>query len=281
MRAALSFIAAAGILLTYQGLTGWNPLPPNRSRRLQGLVETAGVAWLTPAKLVMMTIGSGAAVFILISGLTGSLPISVVTSLMMMVLPISWTRSVGRRRVARFREEWPDVIATLIAGIRAGRSLAEACVAVSERSGDGLRPGFEAFTRTYRASGNFSAGLDELRFVLADPIADRVAVALQCAHAVGGSDLVRVLRALGDFVRSDLQARREVEARWSWTTTAAKVAAAAPWVVLLIMSVRPEAAASYSSGGGLVLLSVGASVTVIGYALMLRVARLPVERRLN
>lgn len=281
MRAAIPFIGAAGVLLAYQGMTGWRPFPHRRSRRLQLLVDTAGVRWLTPPRFFLMTFGTGAVALVLVSGVTGSAPVAAAVALMTMTIFPSWVSAAGRRRVARFREEWPDAIATLIAGIRGGSSLAEACVGVSLRCGEGLRPGFEAFARTYRASGNLSASLEELRFVLADPIADRVAVALDCAHSVGGSDLVRVLRALSDFVRADLQVRREIEARWSWTTTAAKLAASAPWVVLVVMSLRPEAAAAYSGSSGLTLLVLGGVATVGGYVLMLRAARLPAEKRLG
>jgi tight adherence protein B len=116
---------------------------------------------------------------------------------------------------------------------------------------------------------------------MADPIADRVCAALVLAHQVGGTDLVRVLRTVGDFVRDDLRTRKEIEARWSWTVTAARVAAAAPWAVLLIMGTRAEAAAAYSSPGGAIVIAVGGLATLVGYRLMLRAARLPEEARLG
>lgn len=54
---------------------------------------------------------------------------------------------------------------------------------------------------------------------------------------------------------------------------------AAPWVVLLLLASRPEAAAAYNSPGGLVLLAVGLAVTIIAYRIMLALGRLPEERR--
>jgi tight adherence protein B len=143
-----------------------------------------------------------------------------------------------------------------------------------------LKEGFASFASTYRASGSFAAGLTRLRTELSDPVADRVAIALGLAYEVGGTDLVRVLRALGDFIREDIRIRKEIEARWSWTVTAARVAAAAPWVVLLLMSTRPEAAAAYDSSAGAMVIASGAMATIAGYRLMLRAARLPQEHRL-
>ncbi|MEA2510448.1 MAG: tight adherence protein, partial [Actinomycetota bacterium] len=120
-----------------------------------------------------------------------------------------------------------------------------------------------------------------LRDELADPIADRVVAALALTYEVGGTELIRVLRSLSDFVREDLRVRREIEARWSWTVTAARTAAAAPWIVLLLMATRPEAAAAYNSSAGAVVIGAGGVATIVGYRLMLRAARLPDERRLT
>jgi len=172
------------------------------------------------------------------------------------------------------------VIDALVAALRAGVSLPEACAGIAHRHNGMLRGGFDAFERTYCSSGSFVQGLAAMRDELRDPIADRVAVALSLAHEVGGSDLVRVLRTLGDFIRDDLRARREIEARWSWTVSAARVAAAAPWVVLLVMTTRPEAAAAFDSSNGLAVLVGGGIATVIGYRLMLRAARLPQDHRI-
>jgi tight adherence protein B len=125
------------------------------------------------------------------------------------------------------------------------------------------------------------AALDRLRTESADPVADRIVASLTLASEVGGTDLVRVLRTLADFVREDIRVRKEIEARWSWTVTAARVAAAAPWVVLLLMSTRPEAASAYNSAAGASVITAGAVASFVGYRLMLRAARLPEERRLG
>ena len=59
----------------------------------------------------------------------------------------------------------------------------------------------------------------------------------------------------------------------------AKVAVAAPWLVLALLSTRPQAAAAYATATGALVLLVGAVVSVIAYRLMLRLGRLPEEER--
>ncbi len=99
------------------------------------------------------------------------------------------------------------------------------------------------------------------------------------AREVGGTELPSVLRALAASLRQDAALRSEVEARQSWIRGAARLGIAAPWLVLLLLASRPEAASAYNSPGGLALLAVGLVVTVIAYRVMLALGRLPEERR--
>lgn len=273
--------AALGLLLLYDGLTSRSA---GRShivtRRLDLLVRESGMRSMTGRRLLVTVVGAGLTTFFVIAGISSSAVVAVVFGIAAGTAPIAVVRSRRARRRRRFRESWPDVISTLIASVRAGISLAEACVALAEGGPTGLDGGFRAFAGTYRSTGSFATGLERLRAELADPVADRVVAALSLAHEVGGTDLVRVLRSLGDFVTDDLRVRKEIEARWSWTVTAARVAAAAPWAVLLLMSTRVEAVAAYNSPQGALIVLIGAAVTVLGYRLMLRAARLPEERRL-
>jgi tight adherence protein B len=271
-----------GLLLLFDGVTVRGDR--GRSRALQSVdrvVHDSGIKGLNAVRLVYLSAALGLCAFVIVAGLTASAVIAAAWAVGLTLLPWIYTRSRLEKKTRQQREEWPDAIATLIASIRAGISLPEACIGLVPRCRDGLRPGFVAFTATYRATGSFATALASLREELADPIADRVAASLGLAQEVGGNDVVRVLRALGDFVRDDLRVRKEIEARWSWSVTAARVAAGAPWIVLILMSTRPEAARAYNSTGGLFVIGCGAAATLIGYRLMLRAARLPADRRLS
>ena len=60
----------------------------------------------------------------------------------------------------------------------------------------------------------------------------------------------------------------------------ARLAVAAPWLVLLMMCFQPEVIQRYSSGAGVVVLAGGAVVCVLAYRAMVRIGRLPTERRI-
>ncbi len=275
-------MAAVGLLLVYDGLT---TAARNRSpllyRRLQRVVQASEVE---PSALKRLTAAACAAAFgsfLVVAGLTSSFVVAAVSAVGAAWTPFALARARRARRRRRFREAWPDAISSLISALRAGVSLQEACASLSERGPEDLKPAFGGFRSAYRATGSFRSALERLRLELSDPVADRMVAALKLAEEVGGPDLVRLLRALGDFVRDDLRVRKEIEARWSWTVTAARVAAGAPWVVLLLMSTRPEAAAAYNSPAGTVVILVGVALTLVGYRFMLAAARLPEEPRLE
>lgn len=282
MNVVIAACAALGLLLVYDGLTGVHKA--SRSglrRRLDEMTREAGIPSLDGTRLVALSVGAALVTGMLVAGLTSSGLIAGVFFLGGGWLPLAYVRTRRARRQREFRAAWPDAIQGLISAVRAGISLAEACSMQSDKGPEELRGGFRSFAGTYRSTGNFQSALERLRAELADPVADRVVASLVLAHEVGGTDLVRVLRTLGDFVREDLRVRKEIEARWSWTVTAARVAAAAPWLVLLLMSTRPEAASAYNSAAGVTVVVGGAVATFVGYRLMLRAARLPEERRLG
>ncbi len=87
------------------------------------------------------------------------------------------------------------------------------------------------------------------------------------------------MRTLSRFLRDDARTRAELEARQSWTVNAAKLAAAAPWLVLALLSTRPESVQAYKSGAGALVLLTGAVVTAVAYWAMIRIGRLPEDER--
>jgi tight adherence protein B len=223
---------------------------------LAGVVAAATVFAVAPVP----TLALGAA------GLGAAVPLAVLSA-----------RARALRKTLRLA--WPDLVDHLVSGIRAGLPLAEAVGALAEVGPPETRAAFRTFERRALGSGNLASALDGLKADLADPIADRIVETLKMAREVGGSELPSVLRALATSLRADAAVRSEVDARQSWVRGAARLGVVAPWVVLLLLASRPEAAAAYNSLAGLVLLGVGLAVTVVAYRVMIALGRLPDERR--
>ncbi|GIG40162.1 type II secretion system F family protein [Cellulomonas phragmiteti] len=247
--------------------------------RVHDTLTQAEVTGVTPGGLVAVS-GLAGLVVAAVSFLVVPVPaVSLCFGAFAATAPWTLVRGRARRRLAGTRELWPDVVDHLASGVRAGLSLPEAVAQLGDRGPTELRAPFRAFAEDYRATGRFTDSLDALKDRLADPVADRIIEALRLTRDVGGTDLGRLLRTLSSFLRDDLRTRGEIEARQSWTVYAARLAVAAPWVVLAMLSTRPEAIRAYDSPAGALVLLAGAASTVVAYRLMIRVARLPDDPR--
>lgn len=280
---------AAGLLLGVGLLLVASPIlwPRTSSAPRRGGVLDGWRERLAQAGLGRVAVGVPIAVSILAGLVVGALVLAVapVPALALAgaglgaALPVAVLSARARALRRTLRLAWPDLVDHLVSGIRAGVPLAEAVGALAEVGPAETRPAFRAFERRALGSGNLASALDGLKADLADPIADRIVETLKLAREVGGSELPAILRTLAASLRVDAAVRSEVEARQSWVRGAARLGVVAPWVVLLLLASRPEAAAAYNSLAGLALLAVGLAVTIVAYRVMIALGRLPEERR--
>lgn len=263
----------------------WTPTGRRRrptaglSRAVADELRQAGFDAVSPAALLIVTLGCAGLSGLVVLTVSQSPPIAVCFVMLGGAIPWLTVRARARRRRVVVRELWPEAVDHLMSGIRAGLSLPEALGQLSERGPEPLRPAFAAFAEDYRATGRFADCLDRLKVHLADPVADRIIEALRLTREVGGRDLGKLLRTLSGFLREDARTRAELEARQSWTVNAARLAVAAPWLVLALLATRPEAVSAYNSTAGVIVLAVGAALSIVAYRVMMRIGRLPEEAR--
>jgi tight adherence protein B len=170
---------------------------------------------------------------------------------------------------------WPEVIDHLMSGIQSGLSLTESLAGLSTRGPEVLRPAFTEFKTTLYESGDLTQAIEELKALFAHHGSDQIFEALIISKALGGSELLQILRSLGDFLRQDLALRREIEVKHGWIKNSAHLSAAAPWILLLLLSTQPSTAAAYSTTTGAMILIAGLVMTAIAYIWMNRLGRLP------
>ncbi|TCN44413.1 tight adherence protein B [Kribbella orskensis] len=247
--------------------------------RSRELLASAGVEGVTPSAFIGACFITGFIAFVLMFVVSATLPIGLIFGIMAGGVPVALLKSRARRRLAEFRELWPDVVDNIASAVRAGLSLSEALAQVGERGPVPLREPFRRFGADYASTGRFADSLDRLKARLADPVGDRVIEALRIAREVGGGDLGRLLRSLSSFLRDDARTRSELESRQSWSVNGARVAVAAPWLVLAMLSFQGDVIQRYNSPIGALILGIGAVVCVVAYRVMLRIGRLPEPER--
>ena len=250
------------------------------STTLARLLGRAGLADVTPASVLSLCAVLFAVAFALVQAVSRTVPVAVVFAAMAAYLPIAVLRQRAARRLRDFAEVWPEAVDNLASAVRAGLSLPDAVAALGTNGPEALRADFAQFALDYQVTGRFGECLDRLKDRLADPVGDRVIEGLRLAREVGGGDLGRLLRNLSGFLRDDARTRSELESRQAWTVNGARLAVAAPWIVLLLMSFQTTAIRQYASPGGVLVLGIGFGVCVLAYWAMMRIGRLPTEKRI-
>lgn len=282
MGALLGLALGAGLLLIWRSGPRRGVARPTKngwSQRRTAMLRQAGVAGVDSNQLLALQVGSGVATFIITLLVTATVSISASFAIFGVAAPVVLMSRLRRRRTTELRELWPEIVDNLTSAVRAGLSLPEALSSLGTRGPEQLRGPFTRFGSRYRASGRFMYCLDLLKDDLADPVADRICETLRVAREVGGTDLGRVLRTLSTFLREDARTRAELETRQGWTVNAARLAVAAPWAVLLLLATQQTTLEAYDSATGTSLLVGGGLVCAVAYRLMMRIGRLPEERR--
>lgn len=247
--------------------------------RMRERLAQAGLPRVTPTAILVASLVLGIASAAVVLALFPLVAVAAAVGVCGLALPwlLVTSRAKANRRASRVI--WPDVVDHLVSAVRSGVALPESVVMLASTGPPPMRSAFADFEQNYRRSGSFAESLDRLKERLADPVADRIIETLRMSREVGGSELTTVLRNLASYLRQDAAIRSEVEARQSWVINAARLGVAAPWVVLVLLATRPEAAAAYNSAEGITLIVVGLALSIVAYRVMRGMGRLPEDRR--
>ena len=254
--------------------------PRRRAGRAAQLLARAGLGRISASGFFALCAAVGVVVALLIQIVSDTPPVAVAFGILGAYLPVAVVSARARRRQREFAEVWPEAVDNLASAVRAGMSLPDALAGLGTRGPEALREAFDEFALDYQVTGRFGESLDRLKARLADPVGDRVIEGLRVAREVGGGELGRLLRNLSGYLRDDARTRSEMESRQAWTVNGARLAVASPWIVLLFMSFQSEVIHRYASPGGVLVLAIGAVTCVLAYRLMMRIGRLPTERRI-
>ncbi len=282
MGALLGLVAGLGLLLIFRAVTDAGERrtrQPMLAPRIERLLRSAGIVTVTPWGFAWLCGIAGLLAGVVVLLVSRTPPVALAFSVLAAYGPIALVRSRCRSRRRELAEVWPEAVDNLASAVRAGMSLPEALMQLGHRGPEPLRDPFTAFAVDYQVTGRFADSLDRLKERLSDPVGDRVVEGLRIAREVGGGELGKLLRSLSGYLREDARTRSELESRQSWTVNGARLAVAAPWIVLLMLCFQREVIAHYASTAGVIVLISGAVACLVAYRLMVRIGKLPQERR--
>jgi tight adherence protein B len=212
--------------------------------------------------------------------LTKSAVISIALTIAIAVIFTLSERQLNNRSSWEFHNALPELIDYIISGIQSGLSLNESLISLSERGPKISQPIFEEFRVAITSGEKFEDAISKAQDDFSSRSADQLFEALLFAKSLGGSELVTLLRQLGDFTRQELALRREIAAKQSWIRNSAHLSAAAPWLLLLLLSTQSSTAHAYSTSAGVLILCCGVTMTAIAYLWMGHLGKMPENPRI-
>ncbi len=250
----------------------------DESRSMEAWLQRARIP-LAPWQFVLVVAACGGSVFVLVFAVTGLPVLATGPGLAGGLLPVLFH---DRRRRALERgaiQAWPDGLRDVLASVQSGMSLPRAVERLATNGPDALREAFTPYPALATALG-FEAALEHVRDRLADPISDRVIEVLRVGHARGGSALPAILSDLAEATTEDLWAAEQLRSEVLEQKINARAVFVLPWLVLVFLTASPgDFRDFYSSGGGVLVMAIGALVSGAGVVIAERLGRDEVEER--
>jgi tight adherence protein B len=135
------------------------------------------------------------------------------------------------------------------------------------------------FEKDHNSGIAFSDSLDNLKARLANPIADRFIEITRLASASGGRGYLSALRAQSLQLRLENSTWSEINVKQNWVLGTAKLAVLAPWLILVLLCLRPETAIAFQSESGVTVLALGTFASLLAFRLIKTLGRLPPRQR--
>jgi tight adherence protein B len=175
--------------------------------------------------------------------------------------------------------EWPKFLDSIHSAAWAGASLEQAILDSVSVAPPKIAWALLEFEKDQGSGLAFSQSLDNLKARLANPIADRFIEITRLASASGGRGYLSALRSQALQLRLENATWSEIQAKQNWVLGTAKLAVLAPWLVLVLLGMRPETAVAFQTETGIVVLVIGLVASLMAFRLIKTLGALPQRTR--
>lgn len=166
------------------------------------------------------------------------------------------------------KRNWAEVLDALGSAASSGLSHSEAIADLAEVGPTELRSLFASATLELDSGESLDAVLSRLKQQLADAHADRTFELISLTEQLGGRGYLDAIQSFSTQIREQHALDGELAAKQGWVKGTAKLAVASPWIIVLLLSARPENASIYNSPSGILILAFGLAVCLIAYRLI-------------
>lgn len=248
-------------------------------KHIRAKVEAAGLA-----RFSVFQLGSLVLALCLLVGSWVQLSFNVVGLSLFSILAILGAAIEGVNLRAKLRSEslaklWPEVLDSLQSAASSGFSVVDSLDEVARSGPKPVRSYFKSLVERIDSGQGVDKSFDWFKAQFGQVPADRFVELIRITQNSGGVGYVDSLKQQSANTRSELALWGELESKQGWVTGTAKLAIVAPWIIVGILSSRPENVAIYNTSSGMSLLLFGLVVSAIAYRLVTYLGALSRPRR--
>lgn len=246
---------------------------------LRSNLEGAGLQKVRSVDFVFWLAAASIILGLSVVQISGVMPLGFFTALGIFGLGFELLASRARARRVEISKLWPEVIDSVSSAVVAGVSVSDSLSELAQRGPIRLRNAFLGFTHRLDAGWSLVDALDWIKAEFGGEHSDRLFEILRLTTLNGGTALNAILRTQAQQLRQDIAQRAQIDSKQGWVVGTAKIAVAAPWLIVAMLSVRPENAAIYNTQAGVGILLIGFVVSLLAYRLIHMLGSLPLGAR--
>lgn len=211
--------------------------------------------------------------------LTGSVVFAICSSLATIAVAFELAARNAAKRHNLVARCWPEVLDSFSSAVASGLGTVETFSDLSTHGPRETRPQFAVALDSFDRGVALDEVLDELKVSFSEAYPDRLFELVRLVSQFGGSAYAQSLRDMSHHCRTEMALDGEIAAKQGWIAGTAKLAIASPWIIVVLLSARPENAATYGSAAGFVILIAGLAVSLFAYRLIYFLGALPARPR--
>lgn len=243
-------------------------------------LNSVGITRIQPAQFVVIVLSVLSLLFLAIASATNSGLIagSVCICVAAQLLDSFQTALKSERLKANL--DWPKYLDSIHSAAWAGASLEQAILDSVSYAPPRLSWAIVEFEKDQGSGLPFAESLGNLKARLANPIADRFIEITLLASASGGRGYLNALRSQSLQIRLENATWSEIQVKQNWVLGTAKLAVLAPWLVLVLLGLRPETAIAFQTETGVAVLVIGLVASLLVFRLIKVLGSLPQRSRI-
>jgi len=249
-------------------------LLPRREALVERLAKTGRT--ISVGQYMMVTIGviAGVTAVLLIFTSFGLVPNLLIGTAVGIFIPHYLTGRMGRKRVFRFVNLFPEAIDLMVRALRAGLPISEAIVNAGQEISDPVGTEFQGIEAGMRLGRDLDSLLWDIAKRIDVPEFRFFIIALNVQRETGGN-LAETLNNLSNVLRGRRAMRAKARAMASEARASTMILGSLPVLVTIILMFSSPAYIMplFSDVRGLVLVGVAVGMLLTGVAIMVKMAR--------